>query len=204
MIARLVGMAVDRDGHRVIVDVHGVGYAVMAPLRDAIHWTAQPGPVTIHVHTDVREDAIVLFGFAEDADRRAFEILRGVTGVGPTTALGALDTLDRHTLAQAVEHDDLARLATIPKVGKKLASRMALELKGKLGPVGAAEGGATAPTPVAPADDGFALALDKLGYARAEIARAADALEAEGLGPDTPLADRLRAALRVLSGRGRP
>lgn len=201
MIARLTGEVVARDGHRVIVDVGGVGYAVSAPVRDAIHWSAAGGPVVVHVHTEVREDAILLFGFASDADRVAFETLRGVTGVGPTTALHALDTLGLDTLIAAVEGDDVRTLARIPKVGAKLASRMALELKGKLRPGEGTSPGPAAPAP-APSDDTLELALGKLGYTRAEVARAREGLASQGIGPDTPVAQRLRVALAVLSGRG--
>lgn len=199
MIARLVGELVAREGHRAVIDVGGVGYAVQAPLRDVGAWAAATQPVVVHVHTDVREDAIVLYGFGEDADRVAFEVLRGVTGIGPTTALLALDTLGRDGLAQAVEADDVARLSSIPKVGKKLASRLALELKGRLAPGLGQAGGAAPPAEPAPSEDPLALALDRLGYSRAEIGRAQRELSGDGAG-DRPLSDRIRDALRLLSG----
>lgn len=199
MIARLVGTLVAHDDHRGIVDVHGVGYAVHAPLADLATWAQADEPVVVHVSTDVREDAITLFGFADDVDRVAFERLRVVNGVGPKVALSTLDTLGLQGLATAVAADDVAGLTRVPGVGKKLAQRLALELKGKL-PV--AFEASTAP--VAPAKkkeaDPLDLALARLGYTRSEIVKAHEGLAADGLGHDAPVAQRLQAALRLLSG----
>lgn len=199
MIARLVGRLVARDGHRGVLDVRDVGYAVHAPLRALDAWGAAEGPVEVHVVTDVREDAIVLYGFATDIDRQAFEALREVTGVGPKLALAALDALGLEGLAKAIAADDVVTLSRAPGIGKKLAQRMALELKGKL-PAGFQVD--VVPVKKAAAEDPLDLALARLGYGRAEIVRARDALAADGLGPDAPVADRLRAALKVLSGGG--
>ncbi|MCB9665026.1 MAG: Holliday junction branch migration protein RuvA [Alphaproteobacteria bacterium] len=200
MIARLVGTLVAREGHRAVLDVHGVGYAVHAPLRDVEAWAQAGEPVVAHVHTDVREDAIVLYGFSRDRDRVAFERLRAVGGVGPKIALALLDALGLERLVQAVARDEIAVLAQAPGVGKKLASRLALELKDKL-PGDFSSAVATAGIGAAPAADPLDLALAKLGYGRSEIGRAREGLAAEGLGPEAPIADRLRAALRILSGR---
>lgn len=199
MIGRLTGRLVHREGGRAILDVRDVGYEVYGTLRDVDRWARAGEAVVVHVMTDVREDAITLYGFSDDADRVVFLRLREVGGVGPKVALSALDALGRDKLATAVEADDVTLLSRIPGVGKKLAQRLALELKGKLP---AAAGGA-APTPVAPvvdAPDTLVLALERLGYGRAEIGRAVAAVAAEGLG-EAPVADRLRAALRLMSQR---
>lgn len=199
MIARLVGTVVAREGNRAVLDVRDVGYAVTGPQRDVDAWATADGPVTVWVHTDVREDAITLYGFSEDLDRVAFERLRAVNGVGPKVALGALDTLGLTGLVAAVEQDDTRALSRISGVGKKLASRMALELKGKLPASFTPTASTPAPAQAPPADDPLKLALDKLGYGRAEIARAQAGLAAQGLA-DASLTDRLKAALRLLSG----
>lgn len=204
MIGRLFGKVVHRDiTGRVILDVHDVGYVISCTTRDADTWGRSSEPVQVWVSTDVREDAIVLFGFAEDVDRVAFERLRAVDGVGPKTALAALDTLGLAGLDKAVNTDDMRALCSIAGVGKKLASRLALELKGKL-PVGL---GQPVPLPVRPSDttpsiddDPWALALVRLGYAKGEISRAREAIAADSELADASVTDRLRAALRILSG----
>lgn len=201
MIARLVGTVAHHDATRVVLDVRDVGYAVVAAARDIASWVAAAGPVVVWVHTDVREDAITLYGFSEDADRVAFEKLRLVDGIGPKVALSALDTLGRAALAAAVERDDLTALCRVPGVGKRLAQRMALELKGKLA-VDFAPTEATAPvaaTAGMSVDDPLFLGLASLGYTRAEAQRAAAALLREGRDHE-PLGERLRAALAFLSG----
>jgi Holliday junction DNA helicase RuvA len=182
--------------------VRDVGYAVHAAAGDLDAWATAGGPVEVFVTTEVREDAITLYGFATDIARVAFDRLRQVDGVGPKIALAALDTLGLPGLAKAVLLDDLVALARVPGVGKKLAQRLALELKGKL-PVGfeADGGGPTlAPPKKAPADDLFELALARLGLTRTEIVKAQAALLAEGMADDAPVPDRVKAALRVLSG----
>ncbi len=201
MIARLVGTVVHHDATRIVLDVRDVGYAVIAAARDIASWVAAAAPVVVWVHTDVREDAITLYGFSEDADRVAFERLRLVDGIGPKVALSALDTLGRAGLAAAVAVDDLTALCRVPGVGKRLAQRMALELKGKLPADFATPDAAPAPAsaPGAPADDPLFLGLASLGYTRAEAQRAAAALRREGRDAE-PLGDRLRAALTLLSG----
>ncbi len=199
MIARLVGRLVAHEGHRGILDVRDVGYAIHAPLGALASWARSEVPVEVHVVTDVREDAIVLYGFATDLDRRGFEALREVTGVGPKLALSAIDALGLEGIAKAVAADDIATLSRPAGVGKKLAQRLALELKGKL--VVGFETTTQVAQP-APKDDALDLALARLGYGRAEILRARERLADEGIETSAPVADRLRAALRLLSGGG--
>ncbi len=197
MIARLTGSLVHRDLNRGIVDVQGVGYAVFAPNRSLDTW-ATDEPVVVHVSTQVREDAITLYGFADDMNRQAFDVLLGVSGVGPKMALATLDAFDVDQLAQAVEADDVVALTGISGVGKKTAQRLALELKGKL-PVTfevAAKRRATAGR--RPADP-LRLALAQLQYGKAEIDLALRGLDQQGIGTDVPTGQRLKAALSILS-----
>ena len=105
-----------------MIDVRDVGYAVHAARRDLEAWAQAPEPVTVYVITDVREDAITLYGFSDDLDRVTFERLRLVEGIGPKVALSTLDTLSREQLSGAVENDEHAVLCRVPGVGKKLAS----------------------------------------------------------------------------------
>lgn len=195
MIARLDGKLVARDGTRAILDVNGVGYEVFAPTRALEAWAAEDR-VTVHVSTQVREDAITLFGFQSDVERKAFLVLLGVSGFGPKMALSTLDALEVQALHRAVETDDLATLGRVPGVGAKKAQRLALELKGKL-PV-TFEVASRARTKPA---DPLPLALAQLDYGKTEIDRALQGLAAEGIAADAPLDQRLKAALRVLAGR---
>ena len=159
MIGRLRGLVVveSPDGV-VVVDVQGVGYEVMVPLgslgraaRDA------HDAVTLHIVTNVREDAITLFGFANEHERATFRVLTTVAGIGPRIAVSILGALPPQELAGAVARNDVKRLQTVPGVGRRLAERIALELKDKLaggvtsssGPVGV--GAAALAAPAAPA-----------------------------------------------------
>lgn len=198
MIARLVGTLVDFEGNRGIVDVHGVGWEVFATSRALAAWSAEGAEVTVHVSTQVREDAITLYGFPTALERQAFTVLLGVSGVGPKLALACLDALSVGELARASEADDLVSLGRISGVGKKTAQRLALELKGKL-PV-TFEPTSPARVPARPASDPLALALAQLDYGRPEIERALGGVEQRGLGA-APLEQRLRVAIQILSGR---
>jgi len=197
VIAMLTGRLVDRDGPRGILDVSGVGYEVFASGQVMDAWAGSE-LVVAHIYTQVSEDTLALYGFATADQRRAFVTLLSVKGVGPKVALAALDAFEPDALARAVEEGDIAALSRIKGVGKRTAQRMALELKGKL-PVTFTVSAVKRP---AAAADALPLALDRLGYSKAEIARAAAALEAKGIGPDEPVPTRLRAALAVLSGGG--
>ncbi len=198
MIARLVGTLVERAGGVGIVDVRGVGYEVLAPSRALDLWAAAGDEVLIHVSTQVREDAITLYGFPTLRERLTFQTLLGVSGIGPKIALAALDAMDVDQLAQAVETDDLIALSRISGVGRKSAQRLALELKGKIvadfAPVSPARAAARRKEA-----DMLPLALARLDYGKSEIDRALAALSDQGLGPDADLQQRLRAALRILS-----
>ncbi len=199
MIARLVGTLVHAEGTRGVLDVNGVGYEVYAPASALAAWMSSP-PATAWVSTHVREDAITLYGFPSERDRKTFEALCAVNGVGPKLGLATLDTLGADGLAAALVGQDLRALSSVPGIGKKLAQRLLLELESKL-PEGAGfSPTAPARTPAVP-DDALALAMARLGYVKAEIDRTRAALDAEGLGPDAAIEQRLRRALQLLSGK---
>lgn len=196
MIALLRGQLAYAEPGRAIIDVGGVGYEVLAPNRAIEAWSRSREAVVAHVSTQVREDAITLYGFETAADRAAFLVLISVSGIGPKLGLSCLETLGADALAVAIEREDVARIATSPGVGKKTAQRLVLELKGKLTPTFTPQG--ARPT-AAPVEDLLSAALARLGYSTPEIARARDRLAADGVPPEAPVADRLRAALRVLA-----
>jgi Holliday junction DNA helicase RuvA len=196
VIAQLTGRVAHRDGSRAILDVHGVGYEVFCPTRVLDGWVGAER-VVAWVATRVREDAITLYGFADDAERRAFDVLTSVSGVGPKLALSVLDAMTLGELVRAVEADDVKALSKVSGVGGKTAQRLALELKGKL-PMSFSLPVAGATRRTTP-DDPLPLALAQLDYGKSEIDRALAGLTEQGLGPDTPLAQRIQASLRILS-----
>ncbi len=129
MIARLRGRIAGRAGAGLIVDVNGVGYLVHAtPTVQRLGG----GEVTVEVHTIVREDALQLYGFATAEERELFELLLGVSGVGPKVALAIVSGSTPADLRRAIARDDVKRFQAIPGVGLKTAQRVVLELKEKL------------------------------------------------------------------------
>jgi Holliday junction DNA helicase RuvA len=190
----------------VIVDVAGVGYRVtVTPATAATLVTAgTSSEATLYVHTHVREDAIVLYGFAHDDERRCFEVLLGSHGVGPALALAIMAMLSPAALSTAVLEDDVETLCTVPGVGRKTAARLLIELKSRLDLpdlslelVGAAHLGADGGVPLTRTTRAEArAALGELGYAPDEIRGALD-----GLRDDVGVEEMLRLALRELASR---
>jgi Holliday junction DNA helicase RuvA len=195
MIARLTGQLADEADGIGVFDVRGVGYAVAAPRRAFARWRTEGESAVAYVVTVVREDDIALHGFDTPADRAAFAVLIGVSGIGPRLAHAALDAMDAGALQRALDTEDVVALSRVPGIGRKTAQRMVLELKGKLVP-------SIAVTP-APrkAEDPLVLALAQLEYGRSEIERALSVLRDRGVAETAPLETRLRDALRVLADR---
>jgi holliday junction DNA helicase RuvA len=129
MIARLRGRVAGRAGTGLIVDVNGVGYLVAA--TPSVHRLGD-GEITIEIHTVVREDALALYGFATSEERELFELLLGVSGVGPKVALAIVSGSTPAELRRAIARDDVKRFQAIPGIGLKTAQRVVLELKEKL------------------------------------------------------------------------
>jgi Holliday junction DNA helicase RuvA len=202
MIGLLRGSVVLRsaDGE-VIVDVAGVGYRVtVTPASAATLMAGGTGAeATLFIHTHVREDAIVLYGFIHDDDRRCFEVLLGSHGVGPALALAIMGALSPAALSTAVLEDDLETLCTVPGVGRKTAARLLIELKSRLDlpdlSIHLPGGGSGAVTSRTSRSEARA-ALSELGYAPEEIRGALD-----GLRDDVGVEEMLRLALRELAGR---
>lgn len=132
MIAYLSGTLRDKQVQRLVVDVGGVGYDVQVPLSTFYAVGDVGAPVTLRIHTHVREDALLLFGFVSAADKALFEKLITVSGIGPKLAVTALGGLTAPDLAQAIREGSIEHLVRIPGVGKKTAERMVLELRDKL------------------------------------------------------------------------
>lgn len=193
MIGRLTGNLVECTPGLVILEVAGVGYSVQIPLSTFYALSEAGGePVSLHVHTHVREDALQLFGFASPEERSAFELLIGISGVGPRLALAILSGIGVDELREAVALRDRLRLQKIPGVGKKTAERVLLELKDKMAieELAAAAGSAAAARGrLGEAGDGVrkdaVSALVNLGYAKNVASRVVDeALEELSADPD--------------------
>jgi Holliday junction DNA helicase RuvA len=199
MIAFLRGTILEKHPQRLIVDVNGVGYEVLVPLSTYFD-AAEPGsatPVSLHVHTHVREDALQLFGFASRFELELFSRLISISGIGPKLALAVLSGIEPAELVRAVRTQNISRLTSIPGIGKKTAERIGLELKDRL-PQGF--GGAD-PAPLSPDDRVRAdllSALSNLGYPRPMAEKAADTVLRDAAVTHT-LESALRAALKELT-----
>ena len=133
MIGSLRGLLLDRSAKgEVLVEVGGVGYRVQVPAGSLATLGDLGSPVFLHVHTHVREDALVLYGFLSGDERVCFEALLGTHGVGPAVALAILSVHSPAALRRAVATDDADALTLVPGIGKKTAARLLLELKSKL------------------------------------------------------------------------
>src|SRR5579875_3520709 len=132
MIASIHGALEARLADQAIVRVGGFSLRIFVPASTLSRLGELGSEVTLYTHFQVREDGMALYGFAAEAERDAFEQLITISGVGPKVALALLGTMDAQALYKAIADEDLQRLSLAPGVGKKLASRLALELKGKL------------------------------------------------------------------------
>jgi Holliday junction DNA helicase RuvA len=135
MIAQLRGSLGDKRPNQVLVDVGGVGYLVHIPLSTFYALGDLHSNVTLLIHTQVREDAISLYGFLSAREKHLFELLISASGVGPVLALKILSGMSVDDLVPAIRSGDLARLTRIPGVGRKTAERMIVELRDKLAAV---------------------------------------------------------------------
>jgi Holliday junction DNA helicase RuvA len=180
VIARLRGTVAARTGAGLVVDVGGVGYLVAATPRVR----ARVGEETVvETYLHVREDTLQLYGFASAEERELFELLLGVSGVGPKVALAIVSGSTPDELRRAIVRDDTARFEAIPGIGRKTAQRVVLELKEKLGAAVSAGGVAT---PLLARE-----ALVELGWSLVDAERAL-----AGVDESLPVEEQVRAALR--------
>jgi Holliday junction DNA helicase RuvA len=190
-IAGLRGVVEESGADWLLVFVGGVGLRVQVPASTAEALGRHGENVVLHTHLHVRDDAVALFGFASAEDLRLFEMLIGVSGVGPRGALSLLSALGADVLSDAVSAGDVPRLQQVPGIGQKMAARLVLELKGKL------VGRAAASVP-AGRDDEVVAALVGLGYTQAEAQAAAASVPSDG---SLSVEERLRRALAYFGRR---
>jgi Holliday junction DNA helicase RuvA len=196
MIGHLTGHLIRKRPQEVVVDVGGVGYRVTIPISTFYRLGEDGSPVSLRIHTHVREDALALYGFVSEGEEDLFERLIGVAGVGPRLAINILSGIEAAELTEALRAGDLPRLTRVPGVGKKTAERLILELKDKLPPASTTE---VAPTLPSVKRDDLVSALGNLGYSRSEAERAIERASKDSA--DGRFEDLLRAALQILSRR---
>ena len=175
MIGRLSGILLERDFSSCLLDVNGVGYEVAIPLSTFDKLPLEQQPVTLFIHTQVREDAITLYGFASGEERALFRRLIDISGVGGKLALNVLSSMPVSNFCAAVDSGDVKALSRISGVGKRTAERLVVELKGRLE---GADASVAAPAGNSAAADACA-ALEQLGFKRDAVNKAVNALLAE-------------------------
>lgn len=172
MIVHLRGELVEKDVDRVVVDCGGVGYEAQIPISTFDRLPAVGERVKLFTHHEVREDAQLLFGFATQNERDAFELVTTVSGVGPKLALSVLSGLTVGDLQLAISQGDAKRLAAVKGIGKKTAERIVVELRDKINPIEAlANSSASTSKEQSNILRDAMLALSALGFSE-EIARA--------------------------------
>ncbi len=191
MIGRIAGVLLEKNPPQILVDAGGVGYEVEVPMSTFYNLPAPGERVILLTHLVVREDAHLLYGFSTGAERRAFRQLLKISGVGARTALAVLSGMGVAELIEAVAAQETGRLVKIPGIGRKIAERLLLELKGKLG-AEVVSGGAV--NRQKPAASDVMDALVGLGYSYKEAMHAVSQLP-EGLS----LSDGIKQALKTLS-----
>jgi Holliday junction DNA helicase RuvA len=204
VIASLRGTLAAKDAAHCVVEAGGVGYLVQVSTHTSAALPALEAPVFLHTHQVVREDALMLFGFAELEERRLFELLITVSGIGPKVALAALSGMKPGALARAIRDENIAGLVAIPGVGRKTAERLVVELRDKLEALGAAAGSAIGAghgpaagvLPRAEKFEDAIAALVHLGYSASQAQETVRRV-AEG-GETLSLEDLVRQALKRL------
>ncbi len=166
MIALLTGIIAHKSPEFIILDVNGVGYRVQIPFSTYYELPESGGKISLNIYTHVKEDAINLYGFRTLAEKQFFQLLISVSGIGPKLGKDILSNIQVDDLTHAIIKGDLARLATIPGIGRKTAERLVLELKEKalkLTIATPAKGQEFSPA-ITPLTDDVASALINLGY----------------------------------------
>jgi Holliday junction DNA helicase RuvA len=195
MIAHLRGRLLSKQPQQVIVEAAGVGYDVAISVSTYTTLPAEGAEVSLHIHTQVREDTLALYGFLDRNDKRIFERLITVSGVGPKLAITIQSGLPADRLVTALRAQDHGTLTRIPGVGKKLAERLVVELKDKLDDMATV---AAAVAAVGPAAEDVLSALVNLGYQRPSAQKAIEAAVAKEKSVGEHFDALFRAALMTI------
>lgn len=200
MIASLTGQLRAKTPTEILIDVNGVGYAVLIPFSTFEKLGNVDTRITLFTHLHVREDAMQLFGFATEEERFFFKLLISVNGIGPKIAQGILSGISVADLRQHIAKENISALTAIPGVGRKTAERLVIELRDKIGKLDVAAQGAS------PRHDGedeirqeALLALTSLGYNRPIAEKALRQVLNEAKGEKISLQNLIKRALRYAS-----
>jgi holliday junction DNA helicase RuvA len=200
MIGRLTGLILEKQPPWLVLDVHGVGYELEAPMSTFYDLPPLGERVTLFTHLLVREDAQLLYGFHRDADRQLFRALLRVTGVGAKMALAILSGMSSAEFAAYVQAGDSAALIRLPGIGKKTADRLIIEMRDRLTGLGGGGLGAVAVLSGASrphsAEGDAVSALEALGYRPQDALRMVKAVAGEGMASE----EIIRAALKGAVG----
>ena len=194
MIGRISGNLIEKEPPQMLVDVAGVGYAIDAPMSTFYQLPALDQPMTLHIHTVVREDAFLLYGFATKAERSMFRKLIAVNGIGPRLGLTVLSGMAVAELADAIASENVDMLIRLPGIGRKTAERILLDLKDKMEEFSQpAAPGRNAVSASSVFDEAVG-ALEALGYKPAEAQRVVRKVDGEHQDSES----LIRAALKGL------
>lgn len=196
MIASLRGRLIQRAPNQAVIDCGGVGYDVNITVATFTALPTEGAEVRLHIHTHVREDQIALFGFAEADEKRLFEKLLTISGIGPKLAITVLSGIDAGRLVTAIRGGDHASLTKVPGIGRKTAERVVLELKDKLDDMVAAP--APAAAHFGPAGDDVLSALVNLGYQRPIAQKAIETAMAKDASAANDFESLFRAAMAAV------
>jgi holliday junction DNA helicase RuvA len=201
MIGQLRGQLLAKKPNLVVVDVHGIGYEVHISLTSFYDLPSEGSEVMLKVHTHVREDALMLFGFLSQREKDLFLKLIGISGIGPKLAITILSGAKVEEFAQAIAEGNVTRLTAIPGVGRKTAERLVLEMKGQITPflMPGQPQGPNEPMKMDALQEDIVSALVNLGYPRPAAERALAGVLRSGE-CERRFEDLLRATLRRLAG----
>ena len=195
MIGRLKGILIHKAPPMLVVDVHGVGYELEAPMSTFYDLPEVGREVFLFTHYAQKEDSVALYGFLREAERRLFRDLQKVSGVGAKIALAVLSGVSVDEFARLLQAGDSAALTRIPGIGKKTAERMLLELRDRAADFSTGQGGAAAAALGNPVSEAIT-ALQALGYKPAEAERMAKKAAADGDEAPAIIRKALQSALR--------
>lgn len=198
MIGWLNGIVVDKPmPGKMVIDVNGVGYDVETSMPTFFAIESTPGPVGLHVHTVVREDALLLYGFYDKQERALFRALIKVNGVGPKMAIAILSSITPEEFVQCIHQQNTILLTKLPGIGKKTAERLVMEMKDSLQDWGGSiPSYASREVPQQDQDEAVR-ALEALGYKYQEAAKAVKKIDDGSKGCQ----ELIRQALQILAGR---
>lgn len=197
MIGRLKGIVIHKQPPWLVVDVHGVGYELEAPMSTFYDLPEVGREVALFTHYAQKEDSVSLYGFLSEAERRLFRDVQKVSGIGAKIALAILSGASVSDFARLVQTSDVTALTRIPGIGKKTAERIVVELRDRAADLGG--GAAFAVKGAAPTDPlGEAVAaLQQLGYKPAEALKMAEKVQADGDDTETIIRKALKSALKA-------